>query len=291
MSVTINANSGSTNGYQVNQNGIFLNNNEKRSSGNAIFGGNLKPLQDPVEARKKQAQEKAYKVVKDAFANDRSVDDVIQARKDHYAEMSKARDEATEQLKDITRMIEESEEERPDLVDQANKFRKDIEDANKQMRDDVSDVKQIRLERLKTHPMIDAEKEADSILDAANDDIKGMLIQDAVDNIDKKQEENEEKAKDASEEKKEKDEQLEAAEEKRAVQEALILRTKEAIEEAKSVQKRNEAPDMEMEDMIDLTKITTSGSGKDVKQSLDDIKSSMKVLEADLKGIKVDQEA
>lgn len=205
--------------------------------------------------------------------------------------MSKARDEATEQLKDIMRMIEESEEERPDLVDQANKFRKDIEDANKQMRDDVSDVKQIRLERLKTHPMIDAEKEADSILDVANDDIKGMLIEDAVDNIDKKQEENEEKAKDASDEKKEKEEQLEAAEEKRAVQEALILRTKEAIEEAKSVQKRNEAPDMEMEDMIDLTKITTSGSGKDVKQSLDDIKSSMKVLEADLKGIKVDQEA
>ena len=244
-----------------------------------------------MEARKKQAQEKAYKVVKEAFANDRFVDESIQSRRDHYAEMSKARDEATEQLKDITRMIEESEEERPDLVDQANKFRKDIEDANKQMRDDVSDVKQIRLERLKTHPMIDAEKEADSILDAANDDIKGMLIQDAVDNIDKKQEENEEKAKDASEEKKEKDEQLEAAEEKRAVQEALILRTKEAIEEAKSVQKRNEAPDMEMEDMIDLTKITTSGSGKDVKQSLDDIKSSMKVLEADLKGIKVDQEA
>ena len=291
MSVTINANSGSTNGYQVNQNGIFLNNKERRSAGNTIFGGNLKSLQDPVEARKKQAQEKAYKVVKEAFANDRFVDESIQSRRDHYAEMSKARDEATEQLKDITRMIEESEEERPDLVDQANKFRKDIEDANKQMRDDVSDVKQIRLERLKTHPMIDAEKEADSILDAANDDIKGMLIQDAVDNIDKKQEENEEKAKDASEEKKEKDEQLEAAEEKRAVQEALILRTKEAIEEAKSVQKRNEAPDMEMEDMIDLTKITTSGSGKDVKQSLDDIKSSMKVLEADLKGIKVDQEA
>ena len=291
MSVTINANSGSTNGYQVNQNGIFLNNKEKRSAENTIFGGNLKPLQDPVEARKKQAQEKAYQVVKDAFANDRSVDDTIQARKDHYAEMSKARDEATAQLKDIQKMIEESEEERPDLVDQANKFRKDIEDANKQMRDDVSDVKQIRLERLKTHPMVDAEKEADSILDAANDDIKGMLVEDAVDNIDKKQEENEEKAKDASDEKKEKEEQLEAAEEKRAVQEALILRTKEAIEEAKSVQKRNEAPDMEMEDMIDLTKITTSGSGKDVKQSLDDIKSSMKVLEADLKGIKVDQEA
>lgn len=291
MSVTINANSGSTGAYQVNQNGIFLNGKEKRSAGNTVFGGNLKPFQDPIEARKKQAQEKAYQVVKDAFENERSVDDSIQARKDHYEEMSKARDEATEQLKDIQKMIEESEEERPDLIDQAKKFQKDIDDANKQMRDDVSDVKQIRLERLKTHPMVDAEKEADSILDAANDEIKGMLIEDAVDNIDKKQEENEEKAKDASEKKKEKDEQLEAVEEKRAVQEALILQTKESIEEAKSVQKRNEAPDMEMEDMIDLTKITTSGGGKDIKQNLDDIKSSMKVLEADLKGIKVDQEA
>lgn len=291
MSVTINANSGSTGAYQVNQNGIFLNGKEKRSAGNTVFGGNLKPFQDPIEARKKQAQEKAYQVVKDAFENERSVDDSIQARKDHYEEMSKARDEATEQLKDIQKMIEESEEERPDLIDQAKKFQKDIDDANKQMRDDVSDVKQIRLERLKTHPMVDAEKEADSILDAANDEIKGMLIEDAVDNIDKKQEENEEKAKDASEKKKEKDEQLEAVEEKRAVQEALILQTKESIEEAKSVQKRNEAPDMEMEDMIDLTKITTSGDGKDIKQNLDDIKSSMKVLEADLKGIKVDKEA
>ena len=49
-----------------------------------------------------------------------------------------------------------------------------------------------------------------------------------------------------------------------------------------------EAPDMKLDEMLTLT--TEHKQMNSVEQGLDDIKSSMKVLEADLKGIKVDKE-
>ena len=51
---------------------------------------------------------------------------------------------------------------------------------------------------------------------------------------------------------------------------------------------RHEAPDMKLDEMLTLTTEHKQMNG--VEQGLDDIKSSMKVLEADLKGIKVDKE-
>jgi hypothetical protein len=341
MGITVNANTGANGEYQVNQNGIFIN-GEKRQSGTTIFGGNLKPFNDPVEARRKQAQQKAMKVVQNAWSNDRTVDETIQEKRDNYKEMKALREEASASLKDVNQDkevlqtlygIEEDSEEQKNLEllekeqdynngvgkqltkeeveqleeihtkplteyqtralelnDQAAKFKNDINDAKRQMQDDVSDVKRIQQERLKSHPMVDAQKEAASIMDEANEEIKGMLVQDAVDHIDEVQEENEEKAKENEKKQEEKEEQLEKLEEKLAVQEALILQTQEAVEDAKAVERRNDAPEMEMDEMIDLTKISGSGSSKDVQQSLSDIKSSMKVLEADLKGIKVDEE-
>ena len=53
-------------------------------------------------------------------------------------------------------------------------------------------------------------------------------------------------------------------------------------------QQRHEAPDMKLDEMLTLTTEHKQMNG--VEQGLDDIKSSMKVLEADLKGIKVDKE-
>lgn len=56
----------------------------------------------------------------------------------------------------------------------------------------------------------------------------------------------------------------------------------------KGKQQRHEAPDMKLDEMLTLTTEHKQMNG--VEQGLDDIKSSMKVLEADLKGIKVDKE-
>ena len=88
--------------------------------------------------------------------------------------------------------------------------------------------------------------------------------------------------------KRKRQERLDALEEKRAVEKALIEGTKEAVDRAKEKQQKHEAPDMKLDEMLTLTTEHKQMNG--VEQGLDDIKSSMKVLEADLKGIKVDKE-
>jgi len=178
-----------------------------------------------------------------------------------------------------------------DLNKQEIKFKKDKEDAEKGMRDAVADIRGIKLEKLKADPMVEAQNESESILASASKEIIGMLKEEAVEHIDEKLEEEEEKAKENAEEEKEKEEQIDERQEKKAIQEALIEKTKEAVEKAESVKKRNdreELTDVPVSDMMELTQ-TTQPSG-DVQKKLDDIKNSMNLLEADLKGIQVDVE-
>lgn len=305
-----------------------------------IYGGNMNAA-DPIAQRRKEAQQQAWKVVSNAWKNDRAVDDSIQSRRDHYKEMEQLKAEATNSLKDVREdkevlrelygvdvdsqeqkdleLLEKQREERRhpgsatfteeerarlaelekeplteyqqralDLDAQAEIYQDQIDDADRRMKDDVADIHSIQKERLKTNPMLEAQNAADEIMDAANDEIKSMLIQDAVDHIDEEQEKREEQAEKSMEEKEEREEQLEQLKLKRAIQEAIIEGTKEAAEEAREQERQNEAPEIELGEMVDIAK--GNNVSKDVGQSLSDIKSSMRVLEADLKGIKVDKE-
>ena len=85
-------------------------------------------------------------------------------------------------------------------------FREERKEAQKGMKEDVAKIKAIRLERLKSDPMVEAEKNADQIMENASKEIIGLLKQEAIDNMDEKQQEAEEKAKDTKEEKKEEEE-------------------------------------------------------------------------------------
>lgn len=106
--------------------------------------------------------------------------------------------------------------------------------------------------------------------------------------MDKKAEEEKEKTEEKKEENKEKEEKLEDLREKIAIQEALIEGTKEAMEDAKREVKRNNEPEIDMDDMIDIAK--GYKNPEEVQKGLADIKNNMKILEADLKGIKIDEE-
>lgn len=307
----------------------------------AVFGGGLDLAADPIAQRRREACEKAWKVVKNAWDNDKTVDAAIQGRQEHYAELAALRDETTESLADVTEdkdvlrqlygvskdskeqqdleLLEKeqdfvngvsleapTEEEWERLAEikkqplteyqeralalnaRAGDYKLQIEDLNRRMRDDIADIKSISQERLKSNPMVDAQNAAKEIMDAANEQVIGMLMQEAKEHVDEKQEEASKKAEEAMEEKEKREEQQEELKLKRAVQEAMIEGTREAVEKAKAIEREKEAPDIEITEMVDLTKSTNSA--KDVGQSLDEIKSSMKLLEADLKGIKVDEE-
>lgn len=163
-----------------------------------------------------------------------------------------------------------------------------IRQAEWQMQDDVGDIKQILLEKLKSNPMLDAQKTAEELMEAANEDIIGMLTQEAVDHIDEELEEAEEKAEKTEEKKEQEEERQEKIAAERAMERAWIEGTKEAAERAEAKERESEAPDMEFGEIVELAKTNQLSEG--AAESLNEIKNSMKLLEADLKGIRVDRE-
>ncbi len=193
-----------------------------------------------------------------------------------------------EQIKNIDMdSLTEYQKRALELNSMSAEYKKDIRDAEMKMEDAVRDITSIRNERLKSHAMVDATKQADAIMEAASKEIIGDIVQKTKENIDEKQEEQEKKEEKEQEKKEEKEEQLEKIEEQRAIEEAMILRTKEAVEDAKAKVRENNAPDVNIDKMVDIA--TNEVQSAEVKQSLDEIKNNMNLLEADLKGIKVDE--
>ena len=79
-----------------------------------------------------------------------------------------------------------------------------------------------KLEQLESQDMQNAQDAADELLDASNKDIFGMLIQDAVDNIDEKQEEEKKKAEEAQEKRDEQQEKIDDRKKDKEEQEKII---------------------------------------------------------------------
>lgn len=318
---------------EENQNGLL-------GGKKTVFAGNLNLANDPIAQKRKEAQEKAFKLVKDAWENDREVEKSVTSMKEHYYGLQAENLEYGKELDDIhedEKVLQElygvpedsKEQEELELLKKRQDYnnrvgeaptkeeyerlaeidrqglteyqqralalngrsgilRKKMNDNKEIMQVDVANVKSILLEKLKSDPMADAQKAAEEIKQAANDEIIGMLKQDAMDYIDEKLEEAEKQADKKAEEKEEKEKLQEEIELKRAVQEAMIEQTKEAVDRAKAKEQQQEAPDMDFDEMLDLTR--NNPAAGDVQQGLADIKNSMKLVEADLKGIKVDEE-
>ena len=254
-----------------------------------------------MQARKKEAQEQLADVRKDEKALQQLYEVPADSREQQELELlKKAQDwenhvgealtqEEKERLAEIDlNNLTEYQRRALELNERAAVFQKTAQQEQRKMQETVSTVKQILLEKLKTHPMVDAQKAAEDILEAANGEIIGMLVQDAVDQADDKLEEEKEAAKEAAEEKEQREERLDELAGKRAMEEALIEGTREAAERAKEKQRQVEMPDMDFTDMLTIT--AKQQLSEEVKQSLAEIKSSMKLLEADLKGIRVDDE-
>lgn len=306
MSLTINANMAN-----YIENGTLFT--EKAGQGNrkSFFAGNSNLVNDPIAEKRKEAQEKAWKVVSDAWNADKAIDKSIEDRQNHYNEMVEIVKEAQSHLKDINAQVDTLKEEYgvteemtfkdwPDeykqryleLNKQASAFKKEIYDAQKYMKDDIADIKAIAQERLKSDPMLDAQKTADTIEAAANEEIIGMAMEEAKDHIDEKMEEVQEEAEEKAEEEEAKEEKLELQREIRELQKAIAEGTKEAVAEAaaeaEARRHENDTLDLPLDELMKLTQMNTETDK--AQKTLDEIKYSMNLLEADLKGIEIDEE-
>ncbi len=150
-------------------------------------------------------------------------------------------------------------------------YRKELTEGQKQIVEENAIIRGVKLERLKSNPMLDATNEADSIIEAADKEIMGMLIQEGKEFVDEKHKEEEEEAKKKAKEEEEKEEKLEEIREDRKEQ-------KERIEKKKT--------ETLTEQVLDLDEVQT-----DVKTEVENIVDKMNLVIEDIKGAVVDTQA
>lgn len=146
-------------------------------------------------------------------------------------------------------------------------YAKTAYEANEEIKMENRIISATELERLKSHAMVDAQKEADAVMDAASDQIISMLVDEAKEHIDEEAEEQKEKAQAEKEKEEEIQERIDAAKEKKKENEELTADILEGVQEASSNASDISAAQQEIKDMM----------------------NKMKLIEDDIKGVAVDK--
>lgn len=314
-----------------NQRDQKIEESSKQNKSSTIFAGDLNVQQDKIAQKRQEAQQKAMKVVGDAFDSEVKIDNDLEERRNRIdslrTEIGKAQEglsqleDSKNELKDTYGITEDSQEQTDlDLLEKrrdslkanstitlteednnrlaeldrigkteyqqrsleidasGSPYRKVIEENKQSIEVENKTIEAIKQGRLKTHPIVDAENAADVIMDAANKEVVGMLMEEAKDHIDEKLEETQEEAdKKAKEEEKQK-EQLEAAKKKKEETEALTNNNStDSSSEETSVTKES------VEQIIEIDSIK-----KDIQKEVQDIVDKMKLVAEDIKGAAVD---
>lgn len=256
---------------------------KKQEERKTIFAGDLNnqgnSLQDRIEQRKQEARKQAMKVVGDVFGGDKAIDDDIENRRRNVKELQEDRQRLLEDKAGVDTRREDLEKayeageisledytaEKDNLKEEEKERVRELDENEIQTLQENATIRGIQNERLKKHPMVDAQQQAEEIMEAARDDIIGMVQDEAKDHIDEEAEKREEQAEELKEEKEEQEERLEKQKERRKEQEELL-------------------EDMPMEEMLTLDKIQS-----DVKQEVQNILNKMKLVAEDIKGAVVDE--
>ena len=283
MSFTIHAGKAVKSLFVTNENAAARRQAEKEDNNrrSTVFAGNIGVRPDSITIKKKQAQKQAMKVLMDTFDSekkmDQSMDDVsaqMQELKDanvgYHKELEQIRGEKQELMErygvteDSTEYPEEYQQQIQELEERQNLYSGYIKRNDASIIGISRSLGDMNIERLKSNPMVKAEKESEEILEAANKAIYGELVNEAKKHIEEKMEEAKEKAEKLAEKKEEEEERLEKKEEKEEKLEDA--QNKETIETLNSYND----PDPQ------------------IKKEIDEILDELKLIQEDLKGVKVD---
>lgn len=313
--------------------------NGNGASGN-ISASTLKLGESDVETRKKMARKEALKIVGDAFENEKRLDQSHRDMQDSIRRLNEDRGERRQQMKENNEKlaelraeygIEEGSEEEQKLMKAARKANSDdglsgeeynalseyqqralyymsdnqiqeqaIAEDEAMMAANVQATTDLTLARLKDHSMIDAQKEADDIMDAADKEAIAMLTQDAMEHIDEKMEEEKEAAEKKAEEKEEEKKAEAKKEEKQAQIDELQARIRENGEaEAAEAAARGRAARQRKENagttgatdtavQFDAQSAAAGEMDTALTGEVKNILNKLNLLSEDIKGAKVD---
>lgn len=157
------------------------------------------------------------------------------------------------------------------LVDEEEKmYRNTIRDDQKQIIEENATVEATKKALLKTHPMVDAKKEADEIIATALDEQVAALYQEGVDKIDKDMEELQEKIKENQEK---------ALEEK-------IQREKLEKEEAEKEKANKEAQEKTLQAKTPETSSYNKQNNTGIQNNVRNLIKNQIAIDVDLKGLR-----
>lgn len=156
-------------------------------------------------------------------------------------------------------------------------YNKTIEESQKIIKQENAIIRETSLNRLKSAPMVGAAQQAGEIMESANKEIIGMIVEDGKNTVDEKMEEIKEEMKEAKEEKEEQDERIEEIQQRNEELEAAYQEQRE--------EKKNKVDilDMPTEQILGLNEIKS-----DIKQEVNNMLTEMKLLAEDVKGSMVD---
>lgn len=259
--------------------------NKKMSVGGHMFAGSIgvqSPFQSQIDDKRASAMEKAKKLIGDVFAAEKSVDDDLKERAERIKESEQSIVDANKELASLreekeklkeqygitgeeteAELPEEYKMQRDELTRYGEPYRETITDASKVIKEEQKVIAAVKVERLKSNPMVEASKEADELLASAEKEVYGMLMDEVVEHL-------EEDTKEA----KEKQEKLE---EEAKLEEAKRKEREERREQA-------DLSDVPVQELLNLEQ-----SRSEMKQEVDHMLTEMKLLAEDIKGSMVDE--
>ena len=151
----------------------------------------------------------------------------------------------------------------------------------------------MKIERLKFHKMLDAQEDANDLMEATGKEIVGLLWDEAKDHVDETYEEKREEEKEKAEEKEEEEEKVEDIREEKEIIEERIESDRESSHEAEESHKEQERDAREEAELLKNmaeSGMDVAGAGAGVQAEIKEMLHKMKLLEVDIKGIEVDEE-
>lgn len=283
-------------GKNKNENKKEYNNGQRK---NIYVGNGMQntALQDKISAKRERAQKQAMKIVQDAFSGDRAVDEDLESRRKHVAELREERKTLQEETAGVAKRrgsLEKAYEEGEisqkdyfaevaDLSREERDYQAKLADNENAVVEENAVIRGTKLERLKHNTMSEAGEQADAILEAVGEEIVSMAMEDAKEKIDEASEKREEQAEAITQKRKEqeniREEQAEAIARKREEQEKNPQKREERRQQAEEL-----AESMPMAEMVSAEKLQD-----EVKQEVQSILKKMKLLAEDIKGASVDE--
>lgn len=251
-----------------------------------IFAGNFQgtqTLQERIQQRKEEARQQALKVVRDAWAGDQAIDQSLDESRQRVRDLNEENGQIRNELKEAEQKRQELMEtygvtEDTPMEEQPQEYRdriKEIDDYVSYNRKllaknegeiigENAAIRGIKQERLKKHPMLEAQAEADEILEVAGNEIMGMVVEAAKEHQDEKQAEREEQAEKIEEKREEMEELLEKRKERREELEELIENI--PVKEVLDLDQEKANIQQEVQSIVDRMKLTA----EDIKGALMD---------------------